>query len=465
MSFVSIEFVFAALVFFPIYWSLRAYKRWQVFFLIISGYLLYASWSPVSTLALFCFSAYIWLAGRWINSAASDGKRRVLLSSAILIGMLWLLVTKYYEFARQSAVDVLLNLDLDILLPVIDVVAPVGISFFTFQAITYLVWQNQIEPQRTPFTQPLLYLAFWPTHFAGPIFRAQDFFNQLKSAEFGAPKHVELAIYYILLGMVQKIVFANWLGSAFVDEAFKYPDTQTTISTAAAVLGYALQIFLDFSGYTLMVAGLGMLLGFTLPLNFRQPYLAANLRDFWHRWHISLSSFIRDYVYIPLGGNRLGYLRAQFNILAAMLISGLWHGASNTFIVWGAIHGFGVVGQNLYERWIGVRLPLMLARSMTFSFVCLGWIFFRADSSEAAWQMISGFGRYSTEFSDQHVYLLAFVAVFFLFSAKKYYFEQRMVNLIRLAYGWKLMSAAALMIFLVILFGPSGVPEFIYYRF
>jgi alginate O-acetyltransferase complex protein AlgI len=465
MSFVSIEFVFAALLFFPIYWSLRAHKNWQVYFLILSGYLLYATWSPVSAAALFGFSAYIWLAGRWINGAASSGKRRVLLASGVLIGMLWLLVSKYYEFVRQSAVDVLLNLDLHVLLPVIDVVAPVGISFFTFQAITYLAWQHEIEPQRTSFAKPLLYFAFWPTHFAGPIFRAQDFFKQLQGDAFGAPKHAELALYYILLGMVQKIVFANWLGSTFVDEAFKYPDTQTTISTTAAVLGYALQIFLDFSGYTLIVAGLGMLLGFTLPLNFRQPYLAANLRDFWRRWHISLSSFIRDYVYIPLGGNRFGYLRAQFNILLAMLLSGLWHGASNTFLVWGAIHGAGMVGQNLYEKWIGIGLPLLLTRSLTFAFVCLGWIFFRADSSDAALQMISGFARYSGEFSDQHAYLLAFIAVFFLFSANKYHLEQRAVHLIRLAHGWKLMTAAALMIFLVILFGPSGVPDFIYYRF
>ena len=175
MSFVSIEFVFAALVFFPIYWSLRAHKRTQVLFLLLSGYLLYASWSLVSALALFLFSAYIWLAGRWINSAVGTGKRRVLLSSGILIGLLWLLISKYYEFVRQAAVEVLQHLDLPVLLPVIDVVAPVGISFFTFQAITYLVWQNRLQPQQcTPFTELLLYLGFWPTHFAGPIFRAED---------------------------------------------------------------------------------------------------------------------------------------------------------------------------------------------------------------------------------------------------------------------------------------------------
>ncbi len=465
MSFVSIEFVFAALLFFPLYWSLRGRKNWQVALLILSGYALYASWSPLAAAALFGFSVYLWLAGMWINSAAGSGARRVLLATAILIGMAWLLLGKYYEFARQAAADVLLNLDLQIILPVIDVVAPVGISFFTFQAITYLIWQQQLPPQSTPFSKPLLYMAFWPTHFAGPIFRAREFFQQFESAGFGAPRHAELALYYILLGMVQKIVFAHWLGSTFVDEAFKYPETQTAVQTAAAVVGYALQIFLDFSGYTLIVAGLGMLLGFTLPLNFRQPYLAASIRDFWRRWHISLSSFIRDHVYIPLGGNRRGYIRAQFNVLAAMLISGLWHGANYTFLIWGALHGCGVLCQNLYERLVGMKLPVLLTRGLTFAFVCFAWIFFRADSSEAALQLLGGFGRRADSFSDQHLYLLAFILAFFLFSARKYYFEQRAVHLIRLLHGWRLMSVATLAIFLVILCGPSGVPEFIYYRF
>jgi len=465
MSFVSIEFVFTALVFYPIFWSLKTNKSLQVYFLIFSGYVLYASWSPGSAVALLYFTGYIWLAGRWINSAGDIGKRRLLLASGILVGMVWLLVSKYYEFFRQSAVEVLLHLDLHILLPVVDIVAPVGISFFTFQAISYLSWQSQIELQDTRFAKPLLYLAFWPTHFAGPIFRAKDFFKQLSQDDFGSPIHTELAVYYIFLGTVQKVVLANWLGSNFVDEAFKYPDTQNAVSTLAAVLGYALQIFLDFSGYTLIVTGLGLLLGFTLPINFRQPYLAVSLKDFWRRWHISLSMFIRDYVYIPLGGNRFGYIRAQINIMIAMLISGLWHGASNTFIVWGAIHAIGMAGQNLYKKLIGIKFPALVSRLMTFSFVCLAWIFFRADSTDTALQLIKGFSRYSGKFGNQHIYLLLFIALFFILSARKYYYEQRVVHLIKLMRGWKMTAVATLMIFMVIWFGPSGVPEFIYYRF
>jgi D-alanyl-lipoteichoic acid acyltransferase DltB (MBOAT superfamily) len=287
----------------------------------------------------------------------------------------------------------------------------------------------------------------------------------LNQKEFGTRKHAALAIYYLLLGMAQKVIFANWLGTIFVNTAFQYPETQTTITTTAAVLAYSLQIFLDFSGYTLIVAGLGMLLGFILPINFRQPYLSVNLKEFWRRWHISLSTFIRDNVYIPLGGNRHGFIRAQINILLAMLISGLWHGANATFLVWGALHGFGVIVQNVYEKWVGIKLPSLIAQSMTFSFICLGWIFFRADTSDTAWKMISGFGRYSSEFSVQHLYLLIFIVIFFILSAHKFYLEQRMVHLIRLCHGWKLTTVITLMIFLVIFFGPKGIPEFIYYRF
>ena len=191
-----------------------------------------------------------------------------------------LLYFKYYEFLRQALSDMLQNFGLHAFLPVLDILAPIGISFFVFQAVTFLVWQAQAQSRTASVAEVLLYLGFWPTHFAGPIFRADDFFRQLDGAAVGAPIQVERAIYIILLGLAQKLVFANWLEGTFVADAFKYPDTQTAISSVAAVLGYSLQIFFDFSGYTLIVTGLGLLLGFELPLNFRQPYLATSLRDF-----------------------------------------------------------------------------------------------------------------------------------------------------------------------------------------
>lgn len=470
MSFVSIEFALVALIFFPLYWGLHAYKKSQIFFLVVSGYLLYASWSLDAVLMLLGFSVYVWLAGIWINSGAGTRKPRVRMAIGILISVMVLLFYKYYEFIRQSASDALQDVGLQAFLPVIDIVAPVGISFFTFQAISYLVWQGQIQsqprPQRISLMRLLLYLGFWPTHFAGPIFRAEDFFKQLESDEFGAPIQVPRAIYIILLGLAQKMVFANWLDSTFVEDAFKYPDTQTAISTLAAVLGYSLQIFLDFSGYTLIVTGLGSLLGFNLPLNFRQPYLASSLKDFWHRWHISLSSFIRDYIYIPLGGSRKGYTLAQINTLAAMLISGLWHGASYSFLFWGFLHGAGVVCQNVFEKLFGKNLlPGMVSHILTLSYVGFAWIFFRAESGEAAWSLIGGFGRGLGQFTLQDLYLMAFTLLFFLCSIWSESIERGMVDMIGRYRGWRLASAATCAVFLIILFGPSGVPGFIYYKF
>jgi alginate O-acetyltransferase complex protein AlgI len=466
MSFVSIEFALVALLFFPLYWALRDYKRLRIFFLMASGYVLYATWSLDAVRILFGFSVYVWLAGLWIHAGSGDPAPRLRIAVGALVAVSVLLYFKYYEFLRQAAGEALQGAGLHSFLPVLDIVAPVGISFFVFQAITFLVWQGQRQSRPVSLVELLLYLGFWPTHFAGPIFRAEDFFRQLDGKVFGAPVQVERAIYIILLGLAQKMVFANWLEGTFVTDAFKYPDTQTAISSAAAVLAYSLQIFLDFSGYTLIVTGLGLLLGFELPLNFQQPYLATSLRDFWRRWHISLSTFIRDYIYIPLGGNRKGYLRAQANLMVAMVASGLWHGASFTFVFWGFLHGAGVVCQNVFEKLFGKNvLSGPLAHLLTLLYVGFAWVFFRADSRESAWQLIGGLHRSLGAFTPQHAWLLAFAAAFYALSRHAQAIERKAVELIGAYRGWRLAVAATCAMFLIILFGPSGVPGFIYYRF
>lgn len=467
MSFVSIEFALVALVFFPLYWGLRAFRRTQVFFLAASGYALYFTWSLDVVKMLFIFSLGVWLAGMWINSAAEDRAPRLRIAIGVLITVMVLLFYKYYEFIRQYTSEALQDIGMQSFLPVVDVAAPVGISFFTFQAISYLVWQGQAQTgsRRVSLVGVLLYLGFWPTHFAGPIFRAEEFFRQMEGEAVGAPIQVQRAIYIILLGLAQKMVFANWLDSTFVEDAFKYPEMQTGVATLAAVLGYSLQIFLDFSGYTLIVTGLGLLLGFELPLNFRQPYMAASLKDFWQRWHISLSTFIRDYIYFPLGGNRKGFVRAQANTMAAMVISGLWHGANWTFLAWGALHGLGVVCQNIFKRLIGIELPDAFSYLLTMAYVGFAWIFFRSDSIESAWQLVGGLGRGFGQVTPQHLYLLAFALLFYLLSKRSEAIEQGVLELIARNRGWRLASAATCAVFLIILFGPSGVPGFIYYRF
>ncbi len=467
MSFVSPEFALIALIFFPIYWSLSRRRSLQLGFLTVSGYALYATWSVQFAGILLVFSAYIWLAGYWVQSCKTNPGRKLWFSISVLVSLTLLLTSKYYEFVRQTLTALMPNLGLQALLPIIDIVAPAGISFFTFQAVTYLVWQYETKPPRTSFIHLLLFLSFWPTLFAGPIMRARDFFAQLSGADVGLPRQTHKAIYYILLGLFQKMVFASRLAGTFVDEAFKYPDAQTFVTSFAAIAGYSLQIFLDFAGYTLIVTGLALMLGFSLPINFKQPYLAINLQEFWRHWHISLSSFIRDYIYIPLGGNRKGFAHTQFNILLAMVISGLWHGANSTFIVWGTLHGLGVVFVNLYDKALGKdqAMPVIMARIFTLSYIALAWVFFRADNNESALQLLAGLtnGLGKTEF--QHGLLAAFTIIFFLLSAQAQRIERACVQWLT-ELGWValtlLVSALA---FVAIVLGPSGVPGFIYYRF
>ena len=467
MSFVSPEFALIALIFFPIYWSLTRHRSIQLGFLTLSGYALYATWSVQFACILLVFSTYIWLAGHWVQSCKTHPRRKLWFAISVLVSLVLLLASKYYEFVRQMLAALMPNVGMQALMPIIDIVAPAGISFFTFQAVTYLVWQYESKPPRTSFIQLLLFLSFWPTLFAGPIMRARDFFAQLEGPDVGLPRQTPKAIYYILLGLFQKMVFASWLAGTFVDEAFKYPDAHTFVTALAAIVGYSLQIFLDFAGYTLIVTGLALLLGFSLPINFKQPYLSINLQEFWRHWHISLSSFIRDYIYIPLGGNRKGFFHTQFNILLAMVISGLWHGANSTFIVWGTLHGLGVVFVNLYDKALGKdqAMPVAIARLFTLSYIALAWVFFRADNNEAAWQLLSGLVNGFGHPEFQHVLLAVFVMIFFFLSARAQRLEQACVQRLTELNWLSLTVLVSALTFIAILLGPSGVPGFIYYRF
>lgn len=468
MNFLSPEFAFAALVFFPVYWWLKPWRRAQMWALTAAGYALYATWSPLSALLLLIYSVNIWMAGLWIADAPQN-RRRFFLVLGLVLALPLLLLTKYYEFLRQALAQLLPALGWHSLLPVIDFVAPAGVSFFTFQAVTYLVWRYQQPRARCNLRRTLLFLSFWPTLFSGPILRAEHFFKQLDAGRFGTPLQPVRALYYLLLGMAQKLVFANWLQNQWVDQVFQYPEQQNLLSVLLAAWGYALQIFCDFAGYTLIVTGLALLLGFILPVNFRQPYLARNLKDFWQRWHISLSSFIRDYVYIPLGGNRAGFGRAQANILLAMLLSGLWHGANATFLIWGLLHGLGVVLVNLYQRLRGPRLPTALAVALTLAYVSLAWLFFRADNLDTVWLLLNRSQTLPETPPQDMLYLLLFSLGFFVLSLRADWLEQRSVQLFSGRSPWMTVPLATglsgCLSFLIILLGPNGVPGFIYYRF
>ncbi|WP_186338557.1 MBOAT family O-acyltransferase [Chromobacterium vaccinii] len=439
----------------------------QNLLLLLASYLFYAKldWRFASILAVYTLVQH----GLSRRMSASASPRRWLQASLLLaVGNLALF--KYFDFFRESAQAGLNALGVTALLPALDILMPVGISFYTFQSVSYFVsvYRKEIKPAALP--QFALFLAFFPTLLAGPICRAGDLLEQLRSPARRQVAQLDRALGLIALALLKKLWLAGWLASAWVDPVFAAPDTFHTLEVWAAFYAYALQIYLDFSGYTDLVTALALLLGIQLPRNFDAPYLALNLRDFWRRWHISLSSWIRDYVYIPLGGNRDGFARAQINLLAAMLLSGLWHGASLKYLVWGAMHGLGVValnvGDKLWRRDAVSGASPWLARLITFHYVCLAWVFFRAQSLDEAMDFLCAmFARSGQELTLNAPGLLLLLALWLAALPMLSSLPERCFGRLAALPWWGkplLLSAIAL---LVISLAPSGIPAFIYYQF
>jgi D-alanyl-lipoteichoic acid acyltransferase DltB (MBOAT superfamily) len=275
------------------------------------------------------------------------------------------------------------------------IILPVGISFFSFQALSYTIDLYRHK------TQPVLniidfgfYKSFFPQLVAGPIVRAAEFIPQMYADYALTTREMGHALFLILNGLMKKMLISDYISINFVDRVFDNPLSYSGFENLMGVYGYALQIYCDFSGYTDIAIGLALLLGFRLPINFNSPYKATDLTDFWRRWHISLSSWLRDYLYIPLGGNRKGKFRTYLNLMATMLIGGLWHGANLRFVIWGGLHGMGLVMHKLWNaifprRQASKGLRLLFAQFFTFQFVCFAWIFFRASDMDGARNVLS----------------------------------------------------------------------------
>ena len=314
-----------------------------------------------------------------------SGKRlkAILLTTGLLINFIPLAYFKYTNFFVE-----ILNGIKGLSFKPIDVILPLGISFYTFQMVSYLidVKRGNLEPAKSlmDFT---FYVAFFPKVPAGPITRAGGFLEQIRKPSSVDGDKIARGIYLIIAGLVKKMVIADYLSANFVDRVFDAPLNYSGLENLMATYGYTLQIYCDFSGYTDMAMGIALLLGFTLPINFDSPYKANNVTDFWRRWHISLSTWFRDYLYIPLGGNRHGTARQCINTSITMLLCGLWHGASWNFVFWGFIHGVGLVIHKIFRSITKVRAGrahLILSSVLTFHFVAFGWIFFKSGTMATA---------------------------------------------------------------------------------
>ena len=347
MLFPTATFAIFFLLVLPLSWLLmRDQPRWRTF-AVLASYVFYGWWDWRYVFLLAGSTLGNQLFAHAVHRSADPARRKLLLVAAIVGNLGTLAYFKYYGFFVSSALDVVDGLGGDVAPRIVSVALPVGISFYTFMALAYVIdtYRGDIVP--TTLSKFAVYLSFFPHLVAGPIVRPAELIPQLDSPR--DPRRIDTtrAFFLILSGLFMKVVIANYLADRIVDDVFGSPNQHSSLEILVAVYGYAVQIFADFLGYTNIAIGIALLLGFTFPQNFASPYTAVSVQDFWRRWHMTLSRWLRDYLYIPLGGNRKGKLFTYRNLMITMLLGGLWHGAAWTFVVWGGIHGAGLA----WERW------------------------------------------------------------------------------------------------------------------
>ena len=374
-------------------WSVPT-NRGRKIVLLTASYLFYAAWDWRFLSLILASTLVDFVAARAIAGSQQPARRKGWLMASLAMNLGILGFFKYFGFFVRSAGELLGGLGWEQPERTLSIVLPVGISFFTFQTLSYTidVYRRKLRPATSPLDFAL-FVAFFPQLVAGPIVRASTFLPQLRHTPSLAALPVRLHLTRFLVGFVKKSCIADQI-APHVDLVFAEPTHWSAASVWIAVLLYAIQIYCDFSGYTDMAIACAGLLGYDFEINFRFPYLASNLSDFWHRWHISLSTWLRDYLYIPLGGSRGPRRRTYRNLLITMLLGGLWHGAAWTFVLWGALHGAGLLLHRALASRVSPQrgwIPRALGTLATGYFVCFAWIFFRAQSVGDAWVLARSF--------------------------------------------------------------------------
>lgn len=401
MVFSSVQFLVFFVVVYALYWRLDHNK--QHWLLVASSYYFYAAWDW-RFLGLIVLSTVVdYIVGARIHAADAPGlrKRWLVVSLAVNLGILGYF--KYAGFFVTSFEDLLGGLGLEVSRTTLDITLPVGISFYTFQTLSYSldIYRRELEPTRSPVAFAA-FVAFFPQLVAGPIVRAREFLGQLEARKRFDPENLEKGLRRFLFGFLEKSFIADTLGVWVVDPVFAEPGQHSTGTLWLGVLAYSVQIYADFSGYSSMAIGSARMLGFRLPENFAYPYLARDPSDFWRRWHMTMSRFFRDYVYISLGGNRAGPLKTQRNLAATTLVSGLWHGAGWNFVAWGGLHGlYLAINQQMRKLRPPASRPSwvhgLAGWVVTHLGVCLAWVLFRAQGFDLARIYLQGLAGFSGE--------------------------------------------------------------------
>ena len=372
----------------PLQWHARKTN------LLLASYVFYAAWNAPFLVLLWISTLTDWFAAKRIV-VSSGGKRKLYLALSILVNLGLLGYFKYGTFLEENFVQLMAMLGAEYTVSGSDIILPLGISFYTFQSMSYSidVYRGKIRPGDS-ILDFALYVSFFPQLVAGPILRAGFFMQQLVAAHRRRAEDFGWGIALIIVGLFEKVVLADGFLAPIVEKIYALWSHATFFDAWIATLAFAGQIFFDFNGYSVIAVGLAKCLGFQVPWNFLSPYAAIGFSDFWRRWHVTLSAWLRDYLYISLGGNRLGRARTYVNLSLTMLLGGLWHGASWLFVLWGAAHGFFLVLERLLRHWFGdyavFHRPFakVLLGLLTFLAVTLTWVLFRANSMDSALHLL-----------------------------------------------------------------------------
>jgi len=469
MLFPTVEFaVFFAVVLVGS-WLLMTHRTPWKLFMLAASYMFYAAWDW-RYLGLLAGSTLInQVTASTIRGRSGDRGRRIVLAVGIAANLAVLGWFKYYGFFVASARNALGEFGITPPLPLLQIVLPVGISFFTFQAMSYVIDVYRGRIGVAPWLDVAVYLSFFPQLVAGPIVRGSEFLPQLREARDPLRIPAARAFALILSGLFKKVVIANALATQLVDTVFADPSRHAGPEILVAVYGYAAQIYADFSGYTDIAIGVALLLGFSFPRNFDAPYTAVSLRDFWRRWHMTLSRWLRDYLYIPLGGSAGGAVRTSSALMLTMVLGGLWHGAAWTFVIWGALHGIGLgverlTGQGHTDTSAMGTVEVTLRRLVTFHLVCLGWVFFRSESVGGALEIL---GRLTA--SGALELLTPAVVLLVTIGLAAQYLPDRVGHRLEDAFGRLRPAPAGVIVGAGLLavnaLGPEGIAPFIYFQF
>lgn len=467
----------------------------NAYLFIMSLFFYYKSGGYFFTLLIFSTIADFTL-GQLIYQAKSDIRKKLWVATSVIINLGVLGYFKYTYFFTDI-INSIFNTHFQVVnylalwtnqsagasFDISTIILPVGISFYTFQTISYTVdvYRGKVKPVKNIIDFGF-YVSFFPQLVAGPIVRAAEFIPQLYQKFKLTKQEFGHAVFLILSGLLKKMLISDYISINYVDRVFESPGSFTGFENLMAVYGYSIQIYCDFSGYTDIAIGVALLLGFRLPVNFNSPYKALNITDFWHRWHISLSSWLRDYLYIPLGGNRKGKTRTYINIMITMLLGGLWHGANMRFVIWGGLHGLGLV---IHKLWMKLNLSLskyytthssrnifyrFISVFTTFHLVTFAWIFFRAKNMDVAMSMIKQMGT-NFQFSLIPLMIASYYKIFAVIFLGL--FLHWLPSSFKESYrGWFIQSHMAIkilitiiVIFIIFQVKSAEIQPFIYFQF